>query len=355
MLRKKAVSWSQKMTHTHTHSTSQDATQTECDLCELRRAEVNRLLKENAELRHELDQRRMGDGFFEEDDDKVQYNTGLPNLAAFMALFRFLMPLMPTQRKILTPFHMVLLTFMLLRLDLPVQHLAHLFRVSPNTVYRTFNEMVSFMHANLRRAITWPDRDTLHKTMPHQFAEAFGHRVAVIIDCFEVFTEKPSNLKARAQIFSSYKQNHSMKYLMGITPRGAICFLSKGWGGRTSDKHITFNSGFLDNLLPGDIVLADTGFDIQECAGMMWAEVKLPAFTKGCCQLAARDEEETRKIAHLRIHVEKVIGNICQKYRILSGTIPVHMILPCEGEEVTLLDKIVTVCCALTNHCPSVV
>lgn len=279
----------------------------------------------------------------------------LPNLATFMALFNFLLPLMSVRKKILTPFQMLLLTFMRLRLDLPAQHLAHLFQVSPKTVYRTFSEMVSFLHANLKRAIVWPDRETLYKIMPHQFVEAFGHRVAVIIDCFEIFTEKPSNLKARAQMFSSYKHNHTMKYLIGITPKGAICFISKGWGGRTSDKHITLNSGFLDNLLPGDIVLADRGFDIQENVGMLCAEVKLPAFTKGHCQLAARDVENTRKIAHLRIHVERVIGNVCQKYKILTGTLPINMVLPCEGEEVTTLDKIVTVCCALTNHCPTIV
>ncbi|XP_057678018.1 uncharacterized protein LOC130907217 isoform X1 [Corythoichthys intestinalis] len=86
----------------------------------------------------------------------------------------------------------------------------------------------------------------------------------IVIDRFEIFTEKPSNLKARAQMFSSYKHHHTMKYLIGITPRVAICFLSKGWGGRTSDKFIILNSGFLDNLLPGHIVLADRGFDIQE-------------------------------------------------------------------------------------------
>ncbi|KAL1250541.1 hypothetical protein QQF64_018337 [Cirrhinus molitorella] len=37
------------------------------------------------------------------------------------------------------------------------------------------------------------------------------------------------------------------------------------------------------------------------------------------------------------------------------GTVPINMILPREGEDVTFLDKIVTVCCALTNQCPTVV
>ncbi|XP_041945988.1 LOW QUALITY PROTEIN: uncharacterized protein LOC121707452 [Alosa sapidissima] len=338
-----------------TQDNIEEVPETECHLCALRSAEVNRLFDENRELRRELEEYRMSEGFFGDSDDKVKYYTGLPNLATFMALFNFLVPLMADQRKILTPFQMVLLTFMRLRLDLPALHLAHLFGVSPKTVYRTFNDTMAFLYANLKRSIVRPDRDTLRSVMPHQFVEAFGHRVAVIIDCFEIFTERPTNLKARAQMFSSYKHTHTMKYLIGITPKGLICFLSKGWGGRTSDKHITQNSGFLNNLLPGDIVMADRGFDIQESVGMLCAEVKLPAFTKGRCQLAARDVEETRKIAHLRIHVERVIGNICQKYRILTGTIPINIILPCEGEDVTFLDKIVTVCCALTNQCPAIV
>ncbi|XP_072515059.1 uncharacterized protein [Salminus brasiliensis] len=327
---------------------------TECNMCMLRCAEVKRLLEENRALRCELNEYKLSDGFFrDDDDDKVQYYTGLPNLGTFMVLFNFLVPLM-SDKKVLTPFQLLLLTLMRLRLDLPIQHLAHLFRVSPKTVSRSFSKMVSFLSANLRPSIFWADRDTFHKMMPDQFVEAFGHRVAVIIDRFEISTEKPPNLKAHAQM-SSYKHGHTMKYLMGIAPNGSICFLSKGWGGCTSDKHIIENSGFLDNLFPGDVVLAAQGFDLQEGEGMFCAEFKHPELTKGCGQLAVRDVEETRRIEHLRITVKRLIRNVCQKYKILTGTIPIHMTLPCEGEEATFLDKIVTVCCALINQCPTMV
>jgi len=134
-----------------------------------------------------------------------------------------------------------------------------------------------------------------------------------------------------------------------------ISFISKGWGGRTSDKRVTENCGFLDKLLPGDMVLADRGFDIRESVGMMCAEVRTSTFTKGQRQLDAKDVEETRSLANLRIHVERVIGVVRNKYQILSSKIPIDMVLPCEGEQVTLLDKIVVICCALTNLCPSVV
>ena len=80
-----------------------------------------------------------------------------------------------------------------------------------------------------------------------------------------------------------------MKYLIGITPQGSISFILKGWGGHTSDKHVTESCGFLDNLHPGDIVLADRRFDIDEMVGMMCAEVKIPSFTRGRSQMSARD------------------------------------------------------------------
>lgn len=125
------------------------------------------------------------------------------------------------------------------------------------------------------------------------------------LECSEIFTEKPSNLKARAQMFPSYKHNYEVfdrYYTQGI-----YLFPIKRVG--RPQKWWTQNSDFLENLLPGDIVLADRGFDIQESVSMLCAEVKLPAFTRGRCQLAAGDVEETRKISHLRIHAERVIKN----------------------------------------------
>ena len=191
--------------------------------------------------------------------------------------------------------------------------------------------------------------------MPHQFVESFGKNVAAIVDCFEVFIENPSNVLARAQTFSQYKHAYTMKYLIVITPQGVISFISEGWGGRTSDKHMTEQSGFLNKLLPGDIVLADRGFNIRESVGMMCAEVKVPTFTRGCSQLDAKDVEETRAIAHLRIHVERVIGVVRNTFKFLHSTVPVNMLIKGEGENLMPLDKIVTVCCALTNMCKSVV
>ena len=118
--------------------------------------------------------------------------------------------------------------------------------------------------------------------MPLDFRWKF-RSCAVIIDCFEVFLERPRNLKARAQTWSNYKKHNTVKFLIGITPQGNI---SQGWGGRASDVYITENCGILNKLLPGDVILADCGFTIQDSVAMFCAEVKFPPFTRGKPQLS---------------------------------------------------------------------
>ncbi|KAK2883936.1 hypothetical protein Q8A67_017573 [Cirrhinus molitorella] len=327
----------------------------ECHLCSCRCAEINRLLEENRRLKEELARKNMDEDSFKDDDAKVKYYTGLPCFALLMGVLTQLLPCLPQTSRKLPPFQMLLSTLMRLRLNLPIQHIAYLFSVDRKTVSTTFRDTIGTMFKHLKPLVHWPERHCLQATMPHQFVEAFGSRVAVIVDCFEIRIERTSNLKARAQTFSHYKHQHTLKYLIGFTPRGSISFISQGWESHVSDKHVTENSGLLNQLLPGDLVLADRGFDIRDSVGLVCAEVKIPAFTRGCSQLDAKDVEETRRIAHLRVHVERVIGCVQTNYTILNGIVPVSMVLPCQGEDKTFLDKILTVCCALTNMCPSVV
>ena len=145
-----------------------------------------------------------------------------------------------------------------------------------------------------------------------------------------------------------------MKYLIGITPQGTVSYISDGWGGRTSDKYLTEHCSLLDNLVPGDTVLADRGFDIHDSVGFYCSNLKIPAFTKGKSQLSGIEVEQTRSIANVRIHVERVIGNIRQKYSILSATQPMEFVGGFT-ETTTTLDKIVCATCALINMCDSVI
>ena len=55
------------------------------------------------------------------------------------------------------------------------------------------------------------------------FQYALGKQETVIIDCFEVFIDRPTNLLARAQTLSIYKHYNAIKILIGSTPQGTVC------------------------------------------------------------------------------------------------------------------------------------
>ena len=114
---------------------------------------------------------------------------------------------------------------------------------------------------------------------------------------------------------------------------------------------------FLKYVVYNDVIMADRGFNIIETLGTLGTKLKIPSLTKGQDQMRAEDVEDTSVIANVRIHDERVIGNLRKKYSILNGTLPIDYLLS-KGdgtEKLTTLDKIVHVVSALINLCPSVV
>ena len=101
--------------------------------------------------------------------------------------------------------------------------------------------------------------------------------------------------------------------------------------------------------------MADQGFNIHEAAGMYCAEVKLPPYTRGKKQLSKMEIDVSRQLSRVRIHVERVIGMVRQKYTILQSILPISLIM-CDSEsDISSVDKIAVIACALCNHCDSVV
>lgn len=291
------------------------------------------------------------------DSKKTKFYTGLENFQILMILFNLIAPdLNETSQSSLTKFQQFILTLQRLRLNLNLTDLAYRYGVCTNTASKIFQNCLYIMWKKLKRSIAWPERESLWKTMPSSFLDTFGKKVSVIIDCFELKTEKPSNLQSSAQLWSHYKHHHTTKFLIGICPQGSITFISSGHSGKTSDKEITLKSGILNKLLPGDLVLADRGFLITDEVELQCAEVKMPCFTRGKNQLEPWDIEQNRKISHLRIHVERVIGSLRQKYEILHSVVPIRLLQTHSFEDApSLVNQIAIVCCALINMCPTVV
>ena len=322
------------------------------DLESTNKTVVQQLKKENELLNTRISTLTLTEDSMIGNDKKVSFYTGLPNLAILMLVIQYVTVAIPykkgTTGHSLSCFQEIMLVLMKLRLNLDERDLAYRFEISQSSVSRIFKKWISIMSKRLQFLIRWPSREEVQKTLPDVFKKFFSRCVA-IIDCTEVFIEKPSDLKARAQTWSNYKHHNTLKLLISITPQGTISFISKAWGGRVSDKYITEHSGFLEKLIPGDLVLADRGFTVQDSVGLYCAGLKIPPFTKNKKQLSRCEVDWTREIAHVRIHVERVIGLLKNKYTILKGIIPIALLKD------DTIDDIVITCCSLCNLSESVI
>ncbi len=156
-----------------------------------------------------------------------------------------------TESNKLTKMAMMLMFFLKIRLNLYDEDIADRFNVHPSTVSRNFHRVLDVMAIKTAHLIKWPDRDTLQLTMPTSFRKFFK-QCCIIIDCSEVYIERPTNLLARAQVWSNYKHHSTIKFLIGKAPQGTISYISDCPGGRISDKEIVEQSTLLDYLLPGE-------------------------------------------------------------------------------------------------------
>jgi hypothetical protein len=115
------------------------------------------------------------------------------------------------------------------------------------------------------------------------------------------------------------------------------------------------DSGFLNNLIQGDLVMADRGFTVHEAVTLRNANLAVPSFLGKQTQLSNVEVEYFRGLARICIHVERVIGATKQRFTILEGPLHRATLSVSKGEDSAIIDEIVTVCCALYNSCSSVV
>ena len=71
--------------------------------------------------------------------------------------------------------------------------------------------------------------------------------------------------------------------------------------------------------------MADRGFNIADDLAIRGAKQENPSFTKGKKQLSRMEVEKSLQISRVRIHVERVIGLLRNKYKI-HGTLPLSLI-----------------------------
>ena len=223
------------------------------------------------------------------DDKKFKFFIGISNVHLFKWLLSLVKPNVELTTKSISHENHLLLVLMKLRHGYVNKDLVLGFNTNVTNIKNIFRTYLKALSDILRNFFVWPEREALRKNLPSSFKK-FKNCV-YIIDCTEVFIERPFNLNARAQTLSNYQSRNTIKYLVGITPSGAVSFLFGGWSGKASNKEITLNSG--------DCVLADRGFLIEKELSTRGAVFRIPAFTRGKADISAKDVDMSRQIAHV--------------------------------------------------------
>ncbi|XP_068735620.1 uncharacterized protein [Montipora capricornis] len=213
-------------------------------------------------------------------DSNIAFYTGFPNWDTFMLWYNMIKDSASGiiygqykkkdreesiigRPKSLSIFEEFTLVMMRLRLGLFEKDLGHRFGISQSTVSTIFHAWIHFLHKEFEGFVSFPRRSSLQEKMPKMFKELYPKTV-VIIDAVEFRMQSPSALDLNSASYSSYKGTTTMKGLVGISPSGVVSFMSELYTGSISDKELTMASGLYKLLSPGDDVMANKGFDIQD-------------------------------------------------------------------------------------------
>ena len=203
-------------------------------------------------------------------------------------------------KRIFTAEQEFFLVLVRLRLGLLEEDIAFRTGISTSHFSRIWITWLDFLHSKFRTYPIWPSKAAVIRMMPKCFKEVYP-TTRVIIDCTEIYVEKPSSVRSQAATYSNYKHFNIAKRLIGITAAGSVSFVSNLFTGRTSDKVATRECGIYEFLESGDSIMADKGFDIEDDLPSN-VSLNIPPFLRGKQHLTIKEETETRKIAAVRIH-----------------------------------------------------
>lgn len=137
----------------------------------------------------------------------------------------------------------------------------------------------------------FPSRKKIQKHLPKSFRKF--KNVRIILDATEFFTQAPRNYE-QGNLYSSYKTYCKCKVLGGITQSGAISFIPDVYESSMSDKDIFKESGILNKLNEGNLVMVDRGFNIWDLLLKKGADIVIPPYLGDRANLTPQEEAQTR-------------------------------------------------------------
>ena len=197
----------------------------------------------------------------------------------------------------------IFITVMKVKQNYTNMHLAQLFNCSVAIIANIISTFIHVLHAILFNDImtSIPSRDKNKLSAPSCFPQYGSCRI--VVDCTDIDVAAPGLMSQQNSTYSSYHGMNSFKVLVGVAPNAVITYVSKLYPGSISDKAIVQESGFLNHLTPGDIILVDKGFPIQDIAPQR-VSVNVPPFLNNGT-FTESEAKATKAIARCQIYVER--------------------------------------------------
>jgi DDE superfamily endonuclease/Helix-turn-helix of DDE superfamily endonuclease len=232
------------------------------------------------------------------------------------------------------------MTLVRLRRNMEIEELGEKFGIDSSSASRIINTWLMLMADRFSQIDIWPKSPSPEMLLVPKKLKPRFKDVHVIVDATEVFSQRPSAVEAQKELFSSYKHRVTFKTLVGMDLNGVLTFTSRVYAGRTSDKKLLAHCGLLEKVKPGCSVMADRGFDMKDVFESLGINLFIPSFLQKNAQFSAEDLKQSREVANVRTHVERVIGRV-KEFKIVRFVLPITL--------APMADKIWLVCCMLSN------
>ena len=191
----------------------------------------------------------------------------------------------------------------------------------------------------------WPSRNLVRYFSPSDFKAKFP-TIRVIIDGTECPVKKLKAPRAQQSTFSTYKNKNTVKTLVGASPGGLISYVSPAFDGSTSDRQIVERSNLYTLCDPGDSIMSDKGFNVQDLFATFDVAINIPTFFRNRNRLTGNIVIHDRKISSKRVHIERLIG-LGKTYKILC--------LPLTATETKMSSEILFICYMLCKFRSNIV
>ncbi|XP_023245537.1 uncharacterized protein LOC106647283 [Copidosoma floridanum] len=233
----------------------------------------------------------------------------------------------------------IVLTFIKLRHNITYKVLSVMFQMdSEENCKAIFQNMISILSTGLRFAIHWPSKQEITKNTPESFNSLSS--VRAIVNFVETNIHKPKNVCCQEMSNPSSGDEYTVKFMTAVSPCGFITYISKAFLGKSTDKAIFLESGFVKMFEKNDGLMFDKEFLIDKTCLNFAVQFIKPLSATEKQPFSGKEDQLNDTLTKARLHIKKLNCRI-KAFKILSTKVPSSLVCRIEQIFVTI--------CAIVN------